>query len=56
MKLLDTTLDENAMVRRDVRTAVLVWYVKEHGAVKGEEDMMKALQDGPIVFGMAVTD
>jgi len=33
-----------------------VWYATEHGAVKGEEDMMKALQDGPIVCGMHVTD
>jgi len=33
-----------------------VWFVKEHGSVKGEEAMMKALQDGPIVCGMAVTE
>jgi len=33
-----------------------VWYVKEHGSVKGEEALIKALQDGPIVCGMAVTE
>ncbi len=33
-----------------------VWYAKEHGSVKGEDDMMAALQDGPIVCGMAVTE
>ena len=32
-----------------------VWYVKEHGSVQGETDMINALQDGPIVCGMAVT-
>ena len=32
-----------------------VWYAKEHGSVKGETDMISALQDGPIVCGMAVT-
>jgi len=33
-----------------------LFYVKEHGAVTGEDDMVKALQDGPIVCGMCVTD
>jgi cathepsin X len=32
-----------------------VWYATEHGSVKGETDMISALQDGPIVCGMAVT-
>ena len=32
-----------------------VWYATEHGSVKGEQDMISALQDGPIVCGMAVT-
>eukprot|EP01084_Bolivina_argentea_P224344 379394_1 len=33
-----------------------VWYVSEHGASKGESDLISALQDGPIVCGMAVTE
>lgn len=33
-----------------------LWYVTEHGQAVGEEEMMQALQDGPIVCGMAVTD
>eukprot|EP01084_Bolivina_argentea_P272262 463518_1 len=32
-----------------------VWYIKEHGNCNGEQAMIQALQDGPIVCSMAVT-
>ena len=33
-----------------------LWFIKEYGQVSGVENMTRALQDGPIVCSMAVTD
>ena len=40
----------------DAQPAYRLWYITAHGSCQGETEYIQALQDGPIVVGMCVTD